>query len=634
MIPILAAAAIAGAGGSAPFHPDASMERAGVPDAYKWRLDALFADDAAFERGLADVAAKQAKLAAFEKSLARPAKLRECLDLYFETRLALNRATLYGNLRLAVDQKSARAQALSERSLKALADFMAAAGFIRREVLRLPDEAVRKAYRAEPKLAAYRTYLDELRRRRAHVLGDEAERVLSLAGDNLWAEVDLNEIPADPEKFSKALLADLPLPDLRDEAGKPVRLTLSNYGVYRASPDRRVRREAVEGLFGTLRRFEHASAAALAGQVDFTLFLAKSRGYGKAIEAYLGKDDIDPAVYTNLVRTVRAHLAPLHRYVALRKRIMGLPDVRLYDLYPPVVPAPKMSMPYDEAVRTVTAALAPLGEEYLTALRRGLDPASGWLDLYPHRDKESGAFCSYVFGVHPFVKMNWFGEYEDLSTLAHEYGHAMHSHLSAARQPYVTSAYVPFIAEIASTFNEKMLNDHLLAQTQDPQRRLQLLNRRVDSVRTTIYRQTLFAEFELAVHTAAEAGTPLTAELLEKTYRDLVAAYYGPDYVLGPDDGMEWSYIPHLYYKFYVFSYATGLSSGIALAERVRTQGAAARDAYLGMLSGGQSRPPLELLRGAGVDLARPDAIEAALRLFDDTLGEMEKLLAAPAGKK
>ncbi|HPB96513.1 MAG TPA: M3 family metallopeptidase, partial [Polyangiaceae bacterium] len=272
---------------------------------------------------------------------------------------------------------------------------------------------------------------------------------------------------------------------------------------------------------------------------------------------------------------------------------------------------------------------APLGEDYLSVLRQGLDPGNGWIDVYPHRDKDSGAFSASVFGLHPYVKMNYFNDVDDMSTLAHEFGHALHSHLSMNNQPYVTASYSMFNAEIASTFNEKLLSDYLIENAKSDAERLYLLNELVETIRTTIYRQTLFAEFEWLIHTAAEKGTPLTAEFFAKTYESLIRSYYGEHFTLGKDDGMEWAYIPHFYYKYYVFTYATGLSSGIALAQRVLSEGEQARNAYLGMLKGGSSKPPLDLLRDAGVDLSKPDAIAGAAKLLDDTLAKMEKILAA-----
>ncbi len=610
------------------FTPDASMDRARVPDPHKWKLDALFRDDAAFETALSAATAERATVAAFSGKLKDPTQLKACLDAYFKARLNLNKLTLYAHLRFDTARKDTTLQAFEDKAQKAMADFLSDTTFIRQEVMDLDDAAMAAAYAGDKTLAAYKPYLDEMRRRRSRVLPPAAEKVLALAGDNLWAEIDLNEIPSEHEKTFHAALSDLTLPRIKDDAGAEVALTLSNYSKYRSSADRRVRLDAVEALLSTLRSNQHVFAATLGGQVGFSVFLARSRGYTSALEAYLDKDNVDPAVYHNLVNTLRANVAPLHRYVALRKKLMNLPEVRLADLYPPMLATAPLTFSHEDGARIIPEALAVLGPDYLKVVKQGLSPGAGWVDVYPHKDKASGAFCASVFGLHPFVKLNHLNDFDGLSTLAHEFGHAMHSHLAMTHQPYVTSNYVPFIAEIASTFNEKLLSDHLLKKARSPQEKLAILNKLVESIRTTIYRQGLFAEFELRIHTAHEAGTPLTAEFFTKTYEELVRAYYGPNFTVGPNDGMEWAYIPHFYYKYYVYAYATGLSAGIALADRVGSGKPAMREAYLGMLKGGSSKPPLTLLRDAGVDLSRPDAIVAATRLMDATLAQMEKLLA------
>lgn len=608
--------------------PDGNMPRSAIPEKYRWSLKPLFADAKAFEAGLVEADAGRKRLEAYRGTLARPDRMSACLEEYFKTRLLTNRLTLYATLSLDTDLQNTDLQARNDRALAAMSELMALAGFLREEILALDEAALSQAYREQPSLVQYRGWIEEIRRRRAHVLAPEQERLLSQAGDNQFAEIDLNELPSDFEKTFKALLADLRLPTIQDESGQPVQLTFSNYGKYRASDDRRVRRDTVDAFFATLNDYRHAFAAAWAGQVNFSIFLARARGYDSPLQAYLDRDNIDPAVYRNLIRTVRANTAPLHRYVRLRKKLMGLDEIRLYDLYTPMVAGGKRQISYEEARAVLPKALAPLGQDYLAVLRQGLEPSQGWVDVYPHKDKDSGASSSSVFGVHPFVKMNYYDESDDMSTLAHEFGHALHSHLSSATQPYATAGYVPFVAEVASTCNEKLLSDYLVANAGSDQERLFLLNEMVDRIRTTVYRQTLFADFELRVHEAAQQGTPITADFLDSTYRDLVREYYGPDFTIGPNDGIEWAYIPHLYYKFYVFSYATGLSSGIALAERIQAGGEPARQAYLAMLSGGSSRPPLELLKGAGVDLTRPEPIEAATREMDRILTEMEQIVA------
>jgi oligoendopeptidase F len=610
-----------------PYTPDANAPRADVPDVYKWSLDPLFPSDAAWDAELQKLSGEIGELARYRGKLDDPASLARCLGLYFSLHDRASQVAQYANLSLTTALTDEQCLARQQRSLSLMDDVMAAAGFIRSEVLALSDDAVSKAYQDPNGPSAYRSYLDNLRRRRSRVLDSQAERALQLVGDNLWAEIDLNEIPSDLEDAFNGLLSDIAWPIVHDADGNEVQMTLSNYPVFRASPDRAVRAEAVTAFFLTLRRFQHAFAATLGGQFALDVAYARARGYDTALEAYLDKDGLTVAVHDNLIATVNANLEPLHRYIELRRKILGYDDLHIYDLYVPMVAAAEMDIPYPQAVKTITTALAPLGPEYGQLLAQGLDPANGWIDVFPHRDKDSGAFSASVYGRHPYVMMNYQDSLDDMSTLAHEYGHALHSYLAMENQPYQNYRYVPFLAEIASTCNEALLSDYLIGHAQSPQEKAGLLAAELESIRTTIYRQTLFSEFERAVHGFVEAGTPVTAALLDETYRDLVQRYYGPGFTVDADDGMEWAYIPHFYYKYYVYSYATGLSCGLAIADRVETMGPAAVDAYLGMLEGGCSAPPLDLLRGAGVDLTRPEAIEAAMARFDRTVTELGELL-------
>lgn len=607
--------------------PDANAPRSTIPGVYTWDLTPLFASDRAFEQARVKLLAEVPGLARYEGKLGDPAALVGCLDLYFRLHRDANFLTLYANLRQSTAQTDDAAAAMGQTSLAALDEVMRAAAFIRRELLALPAATLDAAYAKQPGLAPYRGYIDGLRRRASRVLSPDAERALGLLGDNLWAEIDLNELPSGFEDAYSALMTDIQWPKIKDEKGNEVQLTLANYGRYRASPDRDVRRQTVAALTGTLRQVQHAVAATLAGQLKLDIAYARARGYETALAAYLDKDDVSPAVVDNLLSTVGANTPLLHRYVELRKKVLGLPEVHLYDLYIPLVPGVEKDIPFAEAQRTIQEALRPLGAEYGKVLAEGLDPRNGWLDLYPHADKDSGAFSSSVYGPHPWVFMTYQDSLEDMSTLAHEYGHALHSHLAMRAQPYPSFRYTTLLAEVASTCNEALLSDYLVARTTDPAVKAYLLVARLESIRTTIFRQTMFAEFERTAHELVEAGTPITATLLDAKYRELVRKYYGPGYTIDPDDGMEWAYIAHFYYKYYVYSYATGLSSGIAIADRVREQGEPAVQAYLGMLRGGSSEPPLVLLRKAGVDLEKPDAIEAAMRTFKRTLDEVEKLL-------
>jgi len=607
--------------------PDANAKRSAIPEIYTWDLDPLFASDDAWDAARMKLLAEIPSLAQYDGNLADPVALAACLDLYFRLHLEANFVTLYASLRQSTALSDETANAMVQRSLAAMDELMSAAAFIRREILTLPGESLATAYASEPGLAEYRPYIENLRRRAGRLLSPDAERVLALLGDNLWAEIDLNEIPSPLEDAFSALLTDIPWPEITDEQGQSVQLTLSNYPRFRASANREVRSAAVAAMFGTLRQYQHVLAATLAGQFQLDVDFARARGYDTAVEAYLDKDGLTTAVYDNLVSTINANLPLLHRYVELRKQLLGLDDVHIYDLYIPLAEGVDTEVSFAEARDIIITALEPLGEDYGKALAEGLDPANGWMDLYPHKDKRSGAFSASVYGPHPYVFMNYQDSTDDMSTRAHEFGHALHSDLAMKSQPYPNFRYAPFLAEIASTCNEALLSDYLVSNTSDPAEKAALLVDRLETIRGTIFRQTMFAEFEQKVHGFVEDGIPVTAALLEETYRDLVQRYYGPGFTVDEDDGMEWAYIPHFYYKYYVYSYATGLASGIAIADRVTTLGDEAAAAFLGMLEGGASKPPLELLAGAGVDLTKPDALEAAMKTFEETLDQVEELM-------
>jgi oligoendopeptidase F len=613
---------------AAEYEPDPNAARQDVPAEYRWKLDQLFESDDAWQDSMDQLASEIGGIEEWRGKLSVGTDLEQALAMYFDLHNRINHCTLFANLKVSVQGDDDRAHDMETRALSLMDEFTQKASFMRGEVLAIEPDAMEAAYRETPGLEVYRPYLENLQRRATRVLSPETERVLGLLGDNQWAEIDLNEIPSGHETTFGALLTDIEWPMVHDEEGNEVRMTLASYGRFRGSPDREVRKEAVQKFFGTLRQFQHAFAATLGGQYEFTVALARSRGYDTALEAYLDKDGLTPDVYKNLIATVNANLEPLHRYMSLRKKAMKLDEVHLYDLYRPLTEGFERDVTFDQAREGLMVALQPLGPEIMKVLEHGMEPANGWIDVYPSAQKQSGAFSASVYGRHPYVLMNYQDSQDDMSTLAHEYGHALHSHLAMEAQPYSSYRYVPFLAEVASTCMEALLSDYLVANAQSDAERAYLLADRIENIRQTIYRQALFAEFEMTVHGFVEEGTPVTASLLDETYAGLVKKYYGPDYTLDPDDGMEWAYVPHFYYKYYVFTYATGLSSGIAIADNLRGENADETQAGLvAMLAGGASEPPLDLLRKAGVDLTRPDAIEAALKVFADTVAEMESLI-------
>ena len=613
------------------WQPDANVDRGVIPDVFKWQLDVLVADDEAWEAGAEDAAQRLETLGVLNAGLDSPEGLAKFLKAYFAADELINRLTLYANLRRDTDTVNQAVIARHQRALGMTNDLMAEGPALRQAILSLESDAIEKAYMAEPALMTFRPFIDQLRRRADHVLGPEGENVLALAGDNLWAQIDLNELPSPSENAFSSLISEMELPEVMDEKCETVQLSFSNYGLLRGSSNREVRRQAVAGMFETLKGYENTFAATLGGQAAFDVFLGRARGYDSALEAYLDKDDIDPAVYRNLIETVRANVPLLHRYITMRKEFMQVEQVHLYDLYVPLAESTDAEMTYSEGAAHILEALRPLGKTYVDRLAEGLDPASGWIDVYPSKNKDSGAFSASAYGVRPFVKMNFQNRYDDVSTLAHEFGHALHSDFSMKAQGYLTWRYPPFLAEIASTCNEMLLSHYMVEQASTDSERAWLLSELLESIRTTIFRQAMFADFELQVHELVEDGKPVTAEAFNGIYRQLVETYYGPDYTIDENDAIEWAYIPHFYFKYYVFTYATGLTSGIALAERIRTGVPGATEAYLGMLKGGCSRPPLDMLRDAGVDLSEPEPIEAAMTVFERTLTQLEGLLEGGA---
>ena len=607
--------------------PDAAAERSSVPDIYKWQLEPLAANDEAWEAGAEEAAAKLEALTEMRDGLGSIEVLAEYLKQYFEADEVINRITLHANLRRNTNTVDQTVIALHQRALKLTNQLMEKGPTLRRAILSLTTEQMDAAYKSAVGLENYRPFIDQLRRRADHVLSPEAEHVLALAGDNLWAQIDLNELPSPSENAFSSLISEMALPMVKDENGQEVQLSFSNYGLLRGSSDREVRRQAVAAMFSTLKSLENTFAATLSGQAAFDVFLGRARGYNSALEAYLDKDDLDPAVYRNLIDTMKANTGLLHRYITLRKEVMNIDEVHLYDLYIPLAESVASEISFADGARHIIESLEPLGEAYVKRLTEGIDPASGWIDLYPAKNKESGAFSAAAYGEHPYVKMNYQNRYDDVSTLTHEFGHALHSDLAMQNQGYLTWRYPPFLAEIASTCNEMLLSHHMVENSSSDAERAWLLSELLESIRTTIFRQALFADFELQVHELVEDGKPVTAEILNGIYRSLIESYYGPDYTIDPDDEIEWAYIPHFYYKYYVFTYATGLTSGIALSEKIRSGEEGATEAYLDMLKGGSSRPPVDMLRDAGVDLTKPDAIEAALAVFEKTLGQLEVLL-------
>ncbi|MBT3180920.1 MAG: oligoendopeptidase F, partial [Deltaproteobacteria bacterium] len=600
----------------AAYKPDSNAKRTSVPSKYKWNTSALFKNDGAWGGAFKAVERGVKELQPYKGKLGDAANLKRCLDAFFDVKLKLSYVALYAELKVAEDKEVERYQKMFQRTQNLSKDFNTKTSFILESILRMDDSKM-KALLADKGLGLYGGAIEDMRRRRSRIMDADTERVLNMAGDVLFAS---SWLTSDIEQIFKAVMRDINFPKIKDEDGQMVQLNLSNYSKYRASKNRDVRKGAVDSFLGSLRKYQNIFAAALAGEIKRDVFFAKARKYDKTIEAYLDADNIDSKVVDNLIDTIHSNLKPLHRYVALRKKILKIPSVHLYDLYTPIIKDVETDISYEEGSRMILESLKPLGNEYVETVKTALAPGSGWVDVYPSQGKQSGAFSASVWNIHPFIKMNYQNEIDDVSTLTHELGHTMHSYLNMKVQPYVNFGYSTFTAEIASTFNETLLNKYLTKKYEnDDDMRFYILGNLLEQIRTTIYRQTLFAEFEKKIHEFAETGTPITAKLLNKTYIDLVKRYYGPGFTIDKNDNVEWAFIPHFYYKYYVFTYATGLSSGIALATKVLDEGDAARDKYIDMLQSSAHSPPLEILKKAGADLTKPYVIKAAANLMNET---------------
>jgi oligoendopeptidase F len=619
--PRLAAVALAAALAA----PVAARERSEIPEKYRWNLADLYPSDDAWRAARDELARRIPALAAERGKLGASAEaLREVLDAVFGATLALERLTVYASARADEDTRVAATRELRLSARRLAVELDAATSWLRPELVAVDAARLRGFLAQDPKLAQYRFFVEDAIRWRPHTLGAGEERIVAEAGALTGAGGDLAGVLRD---------ADLPWPTVKLSTGEEARLDPAGYALQRASVVKDDRDRVFDAFFGTLRGYERTLGAALYTTVRASEFGAQARRFGSDLEAALFPDAIPVEVYRQLVADVRRSLPTFHRYLALRRRILGLEKLRYQDLYVPIVAKADLRYQPEEARALVLAAVAPLGPEYQAVLRKGFE--SGWTDYLPSTGKRAGAYSTGVWGVHPYQLLNFNGRYEDLSTLAHESGHSVHTFLANAAQPYATHDYALFVAEVASTVNENLLVHHLLGQAKDDATRLYLLGSWLDGLRGTLFRQTQFADFELAFHEKAARGETLTGENLSALYLATARAFYGHDAGVCevPDlVGVEWAFVPHFHRPFYVYQYATSIVAATSIAKAIREEarkgGTKARDAYLRMLREGGSRHPIDLLRDAGVDMTTPRPFEAAMAEMSATLDEMEKLLA------
>lgn len=588
-----------------------------VPAEDTWDLAKLYESDEAWEKAFAETKSLIPNYGKFVGTLAEsPESLAACLSFDSDLDRSFERLGNYVYLRTTEDQANDKYQAMMARFQHASTQAAEEASYIRPEILAISADKLNEFLSSE-ELARFQLQLERLLRYKQHTLTSREEQLLAMQGDMAQTA---------SKTFRQLLDADLTFGEIQNDEGETVELTNSTFIQLLQSTDRTVREKAFRQYYSQFQGHENTLAATLGGSIQGDIYYAKARNYDSALHAALYPDDVPIAVYDNLIASVRKSLSAVHRYYDLRRRKMNLDEIHHYDTYVPILSEIKTRHSWQEASDTIIAALEPLGSEYTSILEKGLQ--GRWCDRYPNKGKQSGAFSYGVYDGDPYILMNFHEDVlNDVFTLAHEAGHSMHSYYSSKNQPFETYNYTIFVAEVASTFNEQLLSKHLLENAPDDKQRAYLINNELDDIRSTVIRQTMFAEFEKITHEMAEAGEPLTVQSFKSTYRKLLEDYFGPEFKIDDELGLECLRIPHFYRAFYVYKYATGMSAAIALSQRVLQGGERELNDYLGFLQGGCSKFPLELLRDAGVDMSKPEPVDIALKHFEKLVDELDELL-------
>ena len=588
-----------------------------IDSKYKWDLSSMFPSDEAFEAGLEELKAYCPKLLAFKGKISTSAQaLLEFLQLEDQMNLLLYKIINYAERKSDEDTRVAKYQAYVANATSAYTQVGEATSWFAAELLAIPAESVEKFYAEVPALEFYRRKLNKILNQREHTLSAEEEALLARA----------EELAVQPTNiFSMFDDADLTFDDAVDSEGKTHKLTSGSFVPLLMDADRVLRESAFKQLYSRFGEFRNTSAAILTSQVKNLQFFSSSRKYASSLEAALAENEIPVEVYNNLIDAVHQNFPAFYKYVDLRKRVMGLDELHFWDVYTPLVDDVDMKFTYEEACELIVKALAPMGEEYVSLVKKGLE--SRWVDVYETPGKRSGAYSAGGKGMNPVMLLNFQGGLDDVYTLIHEMGHSLHTYFSSHNQEITYSDYSIFVAEVASTCNEALLSHYLLEHETDPARHAYILNHFLEGFRGTIYRQCMFAEFERDISQMNADGVALNAEVLSERYGKLCAEYFGPGIELDEEIKLEWSRIPHFYYNFYVYQYCIGFSAAIALSQRILSEGESAVKDYIGYLSGGCSKTPIELLRGAGVDMATPDPVNAALKYFGELVDQLEQEL-------
>ncbi|NOX87605.1 MAG: oligoendopeptidase F [Calditrichaeota bacterium] len=592
-----------------------------IPEKYKWDLSQMFASQEDWQKEKQAVTAEIEKFKQYQGKLAESANtLLECLDFYTNTLKRFYLLSAYASQLSDQDTRESGPLAMRQEISQIGNKLSAATSFIEPEILSIDRKKIQDFIAQNPKLEVYKQFLDNIQRMKPHTLSPEEEKIIANAGM-------MSDTPYDIYGIFKN--ADMPRPEIQLPDGKKVRLDDSNYTLYRASEDRDLRKKVFEEFFGAYKNFERTFGTDLYSEVKKDIFYKTVRKYDSSLESALTPNNIPTSVYTNLIESVNEHLPILHRYLKLRKKMLGVDELHYYDLYAPLVGKVDLNYSVEEAEDLIKEALQPLGDDYVSVLDRAFN--NRWIDMMPNTGKRSGAYSSgAAYDVHPYILMNFMGKYDDVSTLAHELGHTMHSYFSNTNQHFINAQYPIFLAEVASTCNEALLVDHVLKKVKDPKKRLSILGKQLETFRTTLFRQTQFAEFELKIHEKVEAGESLTGDKLSEIYLNILKKYYGDSTVTKIEDlySIEWAYIPHFYYNFYVFQYATSLCASTAISEKILKEGKPMAEKYVKeFLSAGSSDYAIPILQRVGVDMTTKTPFEETFKKMEKIMDEIEAIL-------
>ncbi len=589
-------------------------KRSEVPAEQRWKLEDLFDNQAAWDKEYMQVNELLKEISVYEGKLTDAAAVKACFELDDKLSLHTERLYVYANMRHHEDMAAPAYMSLSDKAKKLSVQVGEATSFITPEILSLSEEQL-KSFIADPNLSAYQFTLTEMLRQKPHVLSKPEEALMAQVGN-------LSQAPN--TIFSMLNNADMKFPKIKDEHGEEIELTHGRYIQFLESSDRDVRRNAFQAMYATYSKQKNTLAATLSANVTKNIFYARARKHASVLEMSLSNDNIPVEVYSNLIDTIHEHLPLLHRYMKLRKKLLKVDELHMYDLFTPLVDEYKMNIPYEQAKQTVVESLKPLGDSYMKVLNEGLE--DGWIDVYENEGKRSGAYSWGAYGTHPYVLLNHNDNLNSMFTLTHEMGHALHSYHSDHALGYRDAQYTIFLAEVASTLNEALLMDYMLNKSSDPKEKMYLLTYYADQFRTTVFRQTMFAEFEKIIHESVERGESLTPQELSEIYYGLTVKYHGPEMTVDQDIEMEWARIPHFYTSFYVYKYATGFSAATSFAKQILDEGQPAVDRYLGFLQSGGSDYSINILQRAGVDMSSPQPISQAMEVFKGLIEQMELL--------